>query len=273
MPGVTMDVQHKLAVGQVTPAALPPGTVIEWMALRRAGPEVVRNIRWDGGSPAGLRVYRRRPQRNLYLLCARDLRQPVARRSPAQSGSRPTGRGGPARGGGRGGAGGPACGRGGGSRAGAPRGRAGNRRASARRGCTGDGRAGADCGCRGARARSARPSRPRHLRRQAAAAGITDTALAAHLMVSVPALFDSLLGVKGGVAVTLTEHVAFAPGSGRGGESRRTRAHVAVRRRRGGLPVRPGRLCRHGRDCPGSHAPRPRHGGHTPDRRGARVEE
>ncbi len=51
MPGVTMDVQQKLAVGQVTATTLPPGTVLEWMALRRAGPEVVRNIRWDGEAP------------------------------------------------------------------------------------------------------------------------------------------------------------------------------------------------------------------------------
>ena len=51
MPGVIMDVQHRLAVGQVTAATLPPGTVIEWMALRLAGPEVVRNLRWDGEAP------------------------------------------------------------------------------------------------------------------------------------------------------------------------------------------------------------------------------
>ena len=51
MPGVIMDVQHRLAVGQVTAATLPPGTVIEWMALRRAAPEVVRNLRWDGEAP------------------------------------------------------------------------------------------------------------------------------------------------------------------------------------------------------------------------------
>ena len=51
MPGVTMDVQHRLAVGQVTAATLPPGTVLEWMALRRAAPEVVRNIRWAGEAP------------------------------------------------------------------------------------------------------------------------------------------------------------------------------------------------------------------------------
>ena len=51
MPDVIMDVQHRLAVGQVTAATLPQGTVLEWMALRRAGPEVVRNIRWDGDAP------------------------------------------------------------------------------------------------------------------------------------------------------------------------------------------------------------------------------
>ena len=51
LPGVTEQVQQMLAVGQVRVATLPPGTVIEWMALRRDGPEVVRNISWAGDAP------------------------------------------------------------------------------------------------------------------------------------------------------------------------------------------------------------------------------
>jgi len=51
MPALTAQVQQALAVGQVTVATLPQGTTIEWMALRRDGPNVVRNIRWDGNTP------------------------------------------------------------------------------------------------------------------------------------------------------------------------------------------------------------------------------
>ena len=51
MPALAMQVQHNLAVGQVTVATLPQGTVIQWMALRRDGPTVVRNLRWDGNAP------------------------------------------------------------------------------------------------------------------------------------------------------------------------------------------------------------------------------
>lgn len=45
MPALTAQVQQKLAVGEVTVASLPQGTTIEWMALRRDGPNVVRNLR------------------------------------------------------------------------------------------------------------------------------------------------------------------------------------------------------------------------------------
>ena len=51
MPGLTMQVQHNLAVGQVTVATLPQGTVMQWMALRRGGPAIVRNLRWEGDAP------------------------------------------------------------------------------------------------------------------------------------------------------------------------------------------------------------------------------
>ena len=51
MPVLTAQVQNILSNGQVTEATLAPGTVIEWMALRRGGPNVVRNIRWDGAAP------------------------------------------------------------------------------------------------------------------------------------------------------------------------------------------------------------------------------
>jgi hypothetical protein len=51
MAGLTAEIQGNLAQGRVTEATLAPGTTIEWMALRRGGPNVVRNIRWDGAAP------------------------------------------------------------------------------------------------------------------------------------------------------------------------------------------------------------------------------
>jgi hypothetical protein len=51
MPILTAQVQNILSNGQVTETTLAPGTTIEWMALRRGGPNVVRNIRWDGDAP------------------------------------------------------------------------------------------------------------------------------------------------------------------------------------------------------------------------------
>ena len=51
MPALTEQVQHNLAVGQVTASTLPQGTVMQWMALRRGGPAVSRNLRWDGDAP------------------------------------------------------------------------------------------------------------------------------------------------------------------------------------------------------------------------------
>ena len=51
MPALAMEAQRKLAVGEVTVATLPQGTTIQWMALRRQGPNVVRNLRWDGDAP------------------------------------------------------------------------------------------------------------------------------------------------------------------------------------------------------------------------------
>jgi hypothetical protein len=51
MPALTELVQHSLAVGQVEVATLPQGTVMQWMALRRGQPDVSRNLRWDGDAP------------------------------------------------------------------------------------------------------------------------------------------------------------------------------------------------------------------------------
>jgi hypothetical protein len=51
MPALTAQVQNILQNGQVTETTLAPGTTIEWMALRRGGPNVVRSIRWDGNAP------------------------------------------------------------------------------------------------------------------------------------------------------------------------------------------------------------------------------
>jgi len=51
MSALTEQVQHNLAVGQVTEATLPQGSVMQWMALRREEPDVSRNLRWDGDTP------------------------------------------------------------------------------------------------------------------------------------------------------------------------------------------------------------------------------
>jgi hypothetical protein len=51
MSALTDQVQHNLAVGQVTEGTLPQGTVIQWLALRRGTPNISRNIRWDGDAP------------------------------------------------------------------------------------------------------------------------------------------------------------------------------------------------------------------------------
>lgn len=51
MASLTTQVQAVLAKGQVIEATLVPGTSIEWMALRRRGPNVARNLRWDGTRP------------------------------------------------------------------------------------------------------------------------------------------------------------------------------------------------------------------------------
>lgn len=51
MPSLTSQIQGILSSGQVTVATLPQGTTIEWMALRRGGPNVSRNLRWDGPRP------------------------------------------------------------------------------------------------------------------------------------------------------------------------------------------------------------------------------
>jgi hypothetical protein len=51
LPALMAQVQNILSNGQVTETTLAPGTTIEWMALRRRGPNVVRNIRWDGRQP------------------------------------------------------------------------------------------------------------------------------------------------------------------------------------------------------------------------------
>jgi hypothetical protein len=51
LPALTAQVQSILSLGEVTATTLAQGTTIEWMALRRGGPNVVRNVRWDGNAP------------------------------------------------------------------------------------------------------------------------------------------------------------------------------------------------------------------------------
>ena len=53
MAALTTEAQSILAEGRVTVATLQPGSMIEWMALRRDGPVVVSNARWDGNALPG----------------------------------------------------------------------------------------------------------------------------------------------------------------------------------------------------------------------------
>ena len=238
MPGVIMDVQHRLAVGQVTAATLPPGTVIEWMALRRAGPEVVRNIRWDGMRPcrasSSPSTTSARPTPSLCPRSAATWRSSVASPvwkppgGPRWPGSTPPVRTPHAR---------------------LPKRRPGSPRSTraaleAQRAAVAAAEAAAAEQARleakeaGEQARLAAEQTPveylaaleRDLRVRPVLAGFfgkqqrqyddTDSAGLGRLplevprLVDVPAFFDSLLVVKGGVAVKLAEHVAFAPAVG-----------------------------------------------------------
>ena len=42
------EVLRNLTEGTVTQMTIAPGTRIEWMALRRSGPRIIRNLQWDG---------------------------------------------------------------------------------------------------------------------------------------------------------------------------------------------------------------------------------
>ena len=41
----------ELLAGTTRPSPIAPGTHIEWMALRRNGPRIIRNLQWDGRRP------------------------------------------------------------------------------------------------------------------------------------------------------------------------------------------------------------------------------
>jgi hypothetical protein len=51
LASLTGRVQSMLSEGLVRESTLPSGTSIDWMALRRRGPNIVQNIRWDGARP------------------------------------------------------------------------------------------------------------------------------------------------------------------------------------------------------------------------------
>jgi hypothetical protein len=40
-----------LSAGEVTSSEVAPGAVLEWMALRKGGPTIMRRVRWDGRRP------------------------------------------------------------------------------------------------------------------------------------------------------------------------------------------------------------------------------
>src|SRR5436190_7526521 len=45
------EVLRNLTEGTVTQVTIAPGTSIQWMALRRRGPHIIRNLQWDGRRP------------------------------------------------------------------------------------------------------------------------------------------------------------------------------------------------------------------------------
>src|ERR1044071_2216666 len=45
------EVLRNLTEGTVTQVMIEPGTHLEWMALRRGGPRILRNLQWDGKRP------------------------------------------------------------------------------------------------------------------------------------------------------------------------------------------------------------------------------
>ena len=45
------EVLRNLTEGTVTQVTIAPGTRIQWMALRRRGPHIIRTLQWDGRRP------------------------------------------------------------------------------------------------------------------------------------------------------------------------------------------------------------------------------
>ena len=51
IPQLRAEVLRNITEGTVTQVTIAPGTRIEWMALRRGGPRIIRNLQWDGRRP------------------------------------------------------------------------------------------------------------------------------------------------------------------------------------------------------------------------------
>jgi hypothetical protein len=51
IPQLRAEVLRNLTEGTVTQVTIAPGTRIEWMALRRGGPRILRTLQWDGARP------------------------------------------------------------------------------------------------------------------------------------------------------------------------------------------------------------------------------
>jgi hypothetical protein len=51
VPQLQQEVLRNLTEGTVTQVTITPGTRLEWMALRRNGPRILRTLQWDGRRP------------------------------------------------------------------------------------------------------------------------------------------------------------------------------------------------------------------------------
>jgi hypothetical protein len=66
------EVLRNITEGTVQPITVAPGTHIEWMALRRNGPRIMRNIEWNGPRPFRAFVFEIDDRQNPHLHRAED---------------------------------------------------------------------------------------------------------------------------------------------------------------------------------------------------------
>ncbi len=236
MAALTLEAQRILAEGRVTVATLQQGAAIEWMALRRDGPDIVSNARWDGNAPVPGFEFVIDDLNETYTFFVPQIcgnvsligRQPsleAARRAEAAAQADAA----------REDAEGAAAAEK--ERLAAERAAAEKARLAAEAAAAEQARLQAEWGA-GEKARlAAEQALADYLAAEAAdlrvrpfiagffgrqqrqyddtdPAGLGRLPLEVPRLVDVPAFFDALLGVKGGVALKMSEHVTFAPAIG-----------------------------------------------------------